>query len=76
MAASTSPAGSLNKTDLKKIAIGALLAAVSGALVYLGAEVDTLADYFGEHTLLGAGLVTFAPVLVNFARKWVSDHQG
>lgn len=61
-----SPKYKLNKLDLRKIGIGAAVAA-GGALVTYGAELVAQID-FGDLTPL---VVMAASILVNIARKWL-----
>lgn len=60
---------SLNSTDLKKIGVGAGVAAGGALLTYL-TQVIGQVD-FGAY---GPIVMALFSVLVNIARKWITDH--
>ena len=65
-----SPSGVLNKTDYKKIAIGAGVA-VAGALITYVSEVVTQVDFKDWTPLVVAGW----GVIANIVRIWIKDNQ-
>lgn len=82
-----SPSFSLNKTDLKKIGIGALVAIV-GAVITYGSMIITGTDFtihIPAFNVLGVAIrevvlnltpfvVAFWSIVANIGRKWISDH--
>jgi len=70
-----SESGKLNAADVKKILMGALLAAAAGAVAALQ---DWWASGGSEAVSVNQGLlvmlvVTAVPVILNTARKWITD---
>lgn len=67
-----SPVGTLNKTDWKKIAVGAGIAVAGAALTYLTEVIPTvdLGEVWTPIVMAGWS------VLANIVRKWLTSTQG
>ncbi len=61
----------LNKEDLKKIGIGALVAVAGALLTYLSDLIPKID--FGQWTPI---VMAFWSVIVNVVRKWLTNSQG
>ena len=67
----TSKSYSLNGTDLKKIAIGAVVAVAGAGLTYVAQTVSQVD--FGSYTPI---VVALASILVNTARKYLAGYSN
>ena len=64
--------GKLDMTDAKKLVTGAVIALTSAALAYTSSDVvPLLEEAGGDGKLLLAAVIG---VLINAARKWLSDN--
>lgn len=66
-----SPKFTLNKADLKKIGVGALMA-LGGSAVGYGLSVYGNVDY-GRYTYI---IIPVLSILLNAARKWLSENDN
>ena len=65
----------LDKTDLKKVAVGTAIAAAGGIAAYFS---DTIIPFLQNTAVDGDGKVILAVILsvaVNLFRKWVQDNK-
>lgn len=61
-----------DRTSLKKIGKGALIAIGSALVTYLASNVDGIAAAFKDSPVLAALVTAFAGIAINAAKEWLS----
>lgn len=65
-------ARSFDRTSLKKIGKGALIALGSALVAYLANNVSGVAEAFKDSPILASIVTAFAGIAINVAKEWIS----
>lgn len=63
---------SFDRTSLKKIGKGAVIAVGSAFVAYLASNVNGIADAFKDSPLLAALVTAFAGIVINMAKEYLA----
>lgn len=63
---------SFDRTSLKKIGKGALIALGSALIAYLANNIQGIADAFKDSPILASLVTAFAGIAINVAKEWLA----
>lgn len=66
---------SLDKTSLKKIGKGALIAVGSTLVAYAANNVDAIREAFKDSPILASLVTAFAGIAINIAKEWIAGEK-